>query len=601
MKTVLGISAYFHDSAAALLVDGEVIAAAQEERFNRIKNSPDFPTEAVRYCLNEAGIDLQEVDHIVFFEKPFLKFERLLQTYYNHAPKGFWSFLKAMQQWVPGKLSIRSEIKRSLRKIDPHFRWKNPLLFSSHHLSHAASAFYPSPFEDAAILTIDAVGEWATASISKGNGNQIEMLREMQFPDSVGLLYSAFTYFLGFEVNSGEYKLMGLAPFGDKNSEQTQSFIQIIKTKLLRLYEDGSMKLNPDYFTFEYKLRMISDAKWETLFGIPGRKPGDPILQEHCNLAYAIQSVTEDIILRMANTARELTGSKNLCLAGGVALNCVANGKLQLSGLFDQIWVQPAAGDAGAALGAALAFHYSSTSQKRTAKADDGIRNTFLGPSISREEIQSFCTQKDLDPVLFQDRKGLDSYVVEQICQGKIIAWVQGRMEFGPRALGGRSILADPTFPEMQQKLNASIKFREDFRPFAPVMLRQEARQYFNCNFDADYMQFVQKISAAHQIPQPSDLDTIRKKLQAPRSKFQAITHVDYTSRLQVVENPDHPLYSLLLEMRRQSGNGILVNTSFNRNGEPIVCSLADAWDCFIQTKIDILVVENFVFTKPID
>lgn len=601
MKITLGISAWFHDAAAALVVDGKIVAAAQEERFNRVKNSHDFPSNAIQYCLREAGVTLAQVDAIVFYEKPFLKFERLLETYYCHAPKGFLSFVRAMPIWLTQKLAIRREFRKELQKVDPTYKKQKRLQFSNHHLSHAASAFYPSPFKKAAILVVDAVGEWSTASIGVGVGNNIRMLKEMHFPDSVGLLYSAFTYFLGFEVNSGEYKLMGLSPFGNENGERFKKYTEIIREKVVTIYEDGSILLNPRCFSFAYSLRMVPDTKWEQMFGIRKRNAGEELLQHHADLALAIQRVTEEIIFKMAAFTKRLTGCENLCIAGGVALNCVANGKLYQSGLFKKIWVQPAAGDAGGALGAALAFYHKD--HTRAAKADssrDAMQGSFLGPAISKKEIADFCKKEGLEPKVFVTKGKLHSMVAEKIQEGKVVGWIQGRMEYGPRALGARSILASPSFPGMQAILNQKVKNREDFRPFAPAMLPEEAVEWFGWMHDAAYMQFVSSLRHQHRKELPDDYAniTIREKLQTPRSALQAITHVDFSARLQVVEDSAHPLFDLLQEVRKQSGTGILVNTSFNRNGEPIVCNIKDAWACFMETKIDILVVENYLFQK---
>lgn len=597
MRIILGISAYFHDSAATLIVDGQVIAAAQEERFNRIKHSAVFPTKSIEYCLEEGKITLEEIDEIVFFDKPFLKFERILETYYLNAPKGLLSFLKAMPQWTQKKLFLRREIKRELKKIDPKYRKQKKILFSSHHLSHAASAYYPSPFDDAAILVIDAVGEWATATIGKGTGNRIELLQEMHFPDSVGLLYSAFTYYLGFKVNSGEYKLMGLSPYGIENDEETKRFVQIIRNQLVQIYDDGSIRLNRKNFSFEVGLKMVPDRKWKQLFGFPKRNKDEIITQSHCNLAFAIQLVTEEIVSKMALRAKELTGSTNLCLAGGVALNCVANGKLADSGIFKNIWIQPAAGDAGGALGAALALHYSESEEPSRLVS---MKGAFLGPEITPKNVEDFCHKNNLKPELIEDQGELNKFVVEEIVKGKAIAWVQGKMEFGPRALGARSIIASPTIADMQRRLNLSIKFREDFRPFAPAMLKEEGLKYFNCDHDAVYMQFVKKIDPEYRLELSEAYPQMEmsEKLDFPRTKFQAISHVDFSSRLQIVDQKGHPFYELLVEMRKQTGDGIIVNTSLNTNGEPIVCDINDAYDCFIQTDIDILVVGNYVFQK---
>ncbi len=601
MKIILGISGYFHDSAAAIIVEGKIVYAAQEERFTREKNTAVFPANAIKYCLREAGISLHEVDAIIFSEKPFLKFERLLETYYNNVPKGIFSFLKAMPQWAEKKLMLRREVRSQLKQIDPTYKKQQKLLFASHHLSHAGSAFYPSPYQESAILTVDAVGEWATASIGKGNGQHIELLKEMRFPNSVGLLYSSFTYFLGFKVNEGEYKLMGLSPYGIEDTEETQRFIQIIKKELVEILSDGSIRLHRKYFTFEHGLRMVSDKKWTRLFGMSKRKPGEDITQSHCNLAFAIQRITEEIILKMAQTAKTLTQSDNLCLAGGVALNCVANGKLHESGLFKNIWIQPAAGDAGGSVGAALAYYY--VHHQRIIGEEqqfDTMSQAFLGPEISTNEVEAFSERNSLTPRRFSNPEDRNRYVIKNVIKGKVIGWVQGRMEFGPRALGARSIIASPSYPEMQKKLNLSIKFREDFRPFAPVLLRQEALKYYGCSYASRYMQFVKKVLPEHRLNLPPDYanGSLWDKLSTPRSKFQAITHVDFSSRLQIVEEESHPFYALLQEMRQQSGDGILVNTSFNTSGEPIICNMKDAYQCFIKTNLDILVVGNYTFTK---
>ena len=601
MKIILGISAYFHDSSAAIIIGGEIIAAAQEERFLRIKNTSAFPSSAIQYCLKKANISIHQVDAIVFFEKPLLKFERLIETYYNNVPRGLFSFLKAMPQWTQKKLAFRKEIKNELKKIDPTYKKPSRLFFSSHHLSHAASAFYPSPYEKAAILVIDAVGEWSTATIGKGNGNEIELIKEMNFPNSVGLLYSSFTYYLGFEVNSGEYKLMGLSPYGIEQSEETKRFIEIIKSSIVKIFEDGSIRLNRKYFSFEYGLRMVPEKKWLSLFDIKKRDPNEPIKRSHCNLAFAIQKITEEVIIKMARTAKKLTKSDSLCLAGGVALNSVANGILHEKGIFKNIWIQPATGDAGGAIGAALAyFHVHHKKESKVKTRENELGQVFLGPQISRQDIEDFTEDKILNPIIFSDPKERDQYAAENLIEGKVIGWVQGRMEFGPRALGARSIIASPSRPEMQSKLNLSIKFREDFRPFAPVMLREEAIKYYDCSYSSPYMQFVKKLLPEHRTKLSVNYHNlpINEKLSTPRSKFQTITHVDFSSRLQIIENEDHPFYSLLMAMRKNTGDAILVNTSFNRNGEPIVCDMKDAYNCFIQTNMDILIVDNYAFIK---
>ncbi len=600
MIITLGISAYFHDSAAALLIDGEIICAAQEERFNRIKNSADFPSQAIAFCLKQAKIDLSDVDEVVFYEKPLLKFERLLETYYTHVPKGWQSFLKAIPEWSQKKLFLKREIKRELKALFPGEKSNYKLYFSSHHLSHAASAYYPSPYDESAILCIDAVGEWSTASISKGKGNEIEISKEMKFPDSLGLLYSSFTYYLGFKVNEGEYKMMGLSPFGNPVDEQTQKFIDIIRTQLVKIHADGSIQLNQKYFKYTYGLRMVQDKQWEKLFGFSKRLPADEVNQTHANFSYAIQKVTEEVVLKMAQTAKEITGSKNLCLAGGVALNCVANGLLHSSQLFKNIWIQPAAGDAGGALGAALALYYVKHPSIRNHAEKDHMQNGFLGPEITRNEIEEYAFTNEKAYRKCTSEKERNEFVASELSKGKVIGWMQGKMEFGPRALGGRSILALPSIPDMQSKLNLAVKFREDFRPFAPVMLGEEAQKYFSFEETSPYMQFVQKLSKEYRFDLPENFESlsIKEKLNVPRSKFQAITHVDFSARLQVISDPAHPLFNLLLKVREKTDDAILINTSFNRNGEPIVCGIKDAFDCFEETKIDILVLENYIFTK---
>ncbi|NOQ72968.1 MAG: hypothetical protein GQ574_13245 [Crocinitomix sp.] len=602
MKVILGISAYYHDSAAVLIVDGQIVAALQEERLNRIKNTSVFPSLAVKFCLTEYGIDLDGVDAVVFYDKPFLKFERLLENFYANVPKGLSAFLKFMPEWSQKKLFLKKELKRELAELYPDSNQAVQLLFSSHHLSHAASAFYPSPYNEAAILTIDAVGEWATASIGYGKGAEIDLLQEMHFPDSVGLLYSSFTYFLGFKVNSGEYKLMGLSPYGIKDSVQTKQFVETIKTKLVKLFEDGSIQLNQTYFKYRHALRMIKESKWEKLFELPIRKEGEELNQSHANLALAIQMVTEEIILKMAKTAKELTGSDNLCLAGGVALNCVANGKLKESNLFANVWVQPAAGDAGGALGAALAVYHVHSPSKclKPQNGEDLMHGGLLGPEITDKEIEQYCNQHGLKPLVFQNDSDLCVYVAEQLYANKIVAWVNGKIEFGPRALGARSILASPYAMDMQSKLNLAVKFREDFRPFAPIMLKEEAATYFGVEHPAQYMQFVHKIKPEFRKELPANYNDLifSDRLKIPRSKFQAITHVDFSSRIQVVDNDSSRLGQLLSKFKSLSGDAVLVNTSFNRNGEPIVCGLKEAFDCFENTDLSILVINNHIFEK---
>lgn len=601
MKLILGISAYYHDSAACLIRDGHILAAAQEERFTRQKNTADFPEEAIRYCLQAGNVTLKDLDAIVFYDKPFLKFERLLENFYSVVPRGLFAFLKFMPEWSQKKIFLKSEIKKALKTIDPNLKEPINLLFSSHHLSHAASAYYPSPFNDAAILTIDAIGEWATASIGCGKGAKIELLKEMHFPDSVGLLYSSFTYFLGFKINSGEYKLMGLSPYGNEESEVVNHLVDAIKKELVTIFDDGSILLNQTYFKYRYGLRMIREKKWTKLFGIPPRKAAGSLEQIHADLALAIQLVTEEIILKMAQTAKELTGSKNLCLAGGVALNSVANGKLMESGLFDDIWVQPAAGDAGGALGAAMAVYYHHRDNVLKEKnGSDTMQMSLLGPENSDDSILEFCSKKELSPRHVENNNELYSFIAKELMNQQVIGWVRGRMEFGPRALGARSILAAPFEGKMQSKLNLAIKFREDFRPFAPVMLREEANRYFDLSSGAHYMQCVRKIKEEYRMKRSVNYRQLnfRSKLNEPRTKFQAISHVDFSSRIQVIDNEDHPLFYLLNHFKSISGEGVLINTSFNRNEEPIVNTIEDAYASFLHSEMDLLVVGNYIFAK---
>lgn len=581
MKTILGISAFYHDSAAALLVDDQVIAAAQEERFNRQKNSADFPTQAIRYCLEEAGLEMEDLDAIVFYDKPLLKFERLLQTYYAFAPRGLISFLKAIPVWLHEKLFFKRTIHQELKNMGSYDPQKVKLLFSSHHLSHAAGAFYPSGFEEAAILTIDGVGEWSTAAISLGKDQQIQTLRELHFPHSLGLLYSAFTYFLGFKVNNGEYKLMGLAPYGKKDSPQTQDFIDLITKHLVSIKADGSIHLNQTYFRYATGLKMIHEANWAKLFGFPKRPAEGGFNQQHYDLAQAIQQVTETIILKMATTAKTLTKAPNLCLAGGVALNCVANGKLQASGLFENIFIQPAAGDAGAALGAALAIrnlYYTSENSHPTTTFHPS--SVYLGPAFSRKAILKM-QRKGAIGQEYKNEADLLHFIAEQLANQKVVGWFQGRMEFGPRALGNRSILADPRASDMQQALNLKIKFRESFRPFAPAVLEEDAADYFELEDPSPYMTFV------HQVREEQ------------RIKIPAVTHLDGTARVQTVSKASNPrFYNLLKAFKAQTGCSLLINTSFNVRGEPIVCTPQDAYRCFQNTHMDFLVIENFVYCK---
>ena len=596
--TILGISAFYHDSAAALVIDGRIIAAAQEERFTRIKHDASFPIHSVRYVLAEASVDISQVDSVVFYDKPLLKFERLLETYHAVAPQGLKSFLTAIPVWVKDKLFLRRLIRRELATLGS---LTVPIQFTEHHLSHAASAFYPSPFEQAAILTIDGVGEWATTTISHGQGSQIKVLWEQHFPHSAGLLYSAFTYYLGFMVNGGEYKLMGLAPYGNPSAEQTKDFRRKILDGLISLKEDGSIQLNITYFNFLSGLRMADDRKWEQLFGIPRRSPESDIRSEHTNLALAIQQVTEEVVLRLAATAHSLITSKNLAMAGGVALNSVANGKLLTSRVFENIWIQPAAGDAGGALGAALAGWYIGQQAPRTVNASDSMQGAYLGPSFTNRTIEHLLYRKRVDFTHYQDFAELAEVTAQRLADGKVVGWFQGRMEFGPRALGNRSILADARHSKMQQRLNQKIKFRESFRPFAPCVLQEDAADYFDLDVPSPYMLLVRPVRESRRRPgkNSSQDEDWRDQLAQIRSDIPAVTHVDYSARIQTVDGETNPRFAQLLRAFKQhTGCGLLVNTSFNVRDEPIVCTPEDALRCFQQTEMDVLVIENFVIVK---
>lgn len=599
---ILGISAFYHDSAAALIKDGLVIAAAQEERFSRIKHDSGFPKQAIRYCLEEAGISVSELKAVVFYDKPLLKFERLLETYYAFAPKGVFSFLQSMPVWLNQKLFLKKTIRKELNQIDPGSAVKIPLYFPEHHLSHAASAFFCSPYEEAAILTVDGVGEWATTTICKGNGNSIEVLQQMNFPDSVGLLYSAFTFYLGFRVNSGEYKLMGLAPYGNPESEQTRTFRALIRNKLIKIYEDGSLSLDQQYFSYAVGLKMVDEKAFKKLFGFDRRLSDDNIEQHHCNLALAIQQVTEEIILKLSNHAKKITGCRYLCLAGGVALNCVANGKIQNEHIFESVFVQPAAGDAGGALGAALSWYYIGLNKDRKATSGkDLMMGALLGPSIKEEAIRSIIRKYQAVSVQISNQQEFNQTIAALLAEGKIVGWVQGRMEFGPRALGNRSILGDPRDADMQKKMNLKIKFREGFRPFAPAILAEEAHRYFQLETPSPYMLFVQSLKKEWQKSLPENYEqlNLNDKLYYLRSDFPAITHVDFSARIQTVEKETNPaFYELLRTFQNHTGCPMLVNTSFNVRGEPLVCTPEDAYRCFMRTDMDILVIENYIFRK---
>jgi carbamoyltransferase len=602
MKKILGISAFYHDSAAALTIGGKVVAAAQEERFTRDKHTPDFPKNAIKYCLDFAGLDIDDLDAIVFYDKPLLKFERLLETYYAFAPKGLASFLKAIPVWLNEKMFLKKLVYDGLKKVGPFDKKKVTLLFPEHHLSHAASAFYPSPYEKSAILTIDGVGEWCTASIGLGEGGKISMLKELNFPHSVGLLYSAFTYFLGFTVNSGEYKLMGLAPYGNPEAAETAQFADLIKKHLVDIKEDGSIWLDQSYFNYSTGLRMVKDDKWAKIFGFPRRGEEGEIEQHHCNLALAIQQVTEEIVLKMAHEAKRLTGADNLCMAGGVALNCVANGKLLEAGIFKNIFIQPAAGDAGGALGAAMATSFMYFEEERTLNgSQDLMTGSYLGPDYSEKEIEMMSRKVKSVYKKYTDFEDLTQHVADKIADGKVIGWFQGRMEFGPRALGNRSILGDARNPEMQKKLNLKIKYREGFRPFAPSVLSEDVADYFDLDTDSPYMLIVSPVKEKRRAILPTQFHDMPlwDKLYYKRSDIQSITHLDFSARIQTVHQDTNPRYwSLIHAFKQQTGFGLVVNTSFNVRGEPIVCTPFDAYRCFMSTEMDYLVINDFVYAK---
>lgn len=595
---ILGISAYYHDSAAVLLHDGNIVAAAQEERFTRIKHDAAFPENAVRYCLREAGLHLNELDAVVFYDKPFLKFERILQTVLDTAPRGLPLFLRSMPVWLKEKLFLKSEIKSALKNIHGK-KVTVPLLFSSHHLSHAASAFFASPFEEAAILTVDGVGEWATASIGMGKGNDISLLKEMHFPHSLGLLYAAFTYFLGFKVNEGEYKVMGLAPYADPNSDLVKQYENIIRETLVQLNDDGSLHLAMDYFSYTHAPVMVPEKKWEKLFGMPRRKPDEPLTHRHAALAFALQKLTEDAVLKMARFAKEITGAKNICMAGGVALNCVANGKLLEAGLFDSIYVQPASGDAGGAPGAALAVYHMHAKNERVPQKDY-MREGALGPSYNDAEIEQAIKQSGLQAQHLSTEALLHT-TATYLADGKVVGWFNGRMEFGPRALGFRSILGNAAHPDMQRILNLKIKKRESFRPFAPILLEEEMHKLFANAQSNAYMLFVHTLKPELQLKRPEGFYDLpfADMLAHPGSALPSITHIDYSARIQTVGPQSQTRIRQLLEVYKNiTGQGILINTSFNVKDEPIVCSPADAIRCFLATEMDILVLENFIISK---
>ena len=584
---ILGISAFYHDSAACLLSDGKIVAAAQEERFTRKKGDASFPGHAVEYCLRSAGITVKDLAYVGFYDKPLLKFERILETYLGVAPKGFLSFLKAGPLWIKEKLFMDRQLREALG-------YDGEILYAEHHESHAASAFFPSPFEEAAILTMDGVGEWATASLGRGEGNDLELIKELHWPDSLGLLYSAFTYHTGFKVNSGEYKVMGLAPYGEPK------YVDLIYRELMDLKEDGSFTLNQKYFNYLSGLTMTNGA-FDRLFDGPPREPETKLTQREMDLARSVQVVCEEVMLRMVRTAHRETGSKNLCLAGGVALNCVGNGRILREGPFERIWIQPAAGDAGGALGVAqLIWHRYNKQPRAVTPGKDSMQGAYLGPEFSPEEIEAFLKSQGA-PYRRLEQDELRRIVAEQIAAGKVVGWFDGRMEFGPRALGSRSILGDPRNPKMQAQMNIKIKFREGFRPFAPSVLRERVSDYFEMDCDSPYMLLVAPVKKGRQIPMTEDQERLWgiDKLNLPRSDLPAITHIDYSARVQTVAKDTNPnYYALIEEFERLTGCAVLINTSFNVRGEPIVCTPADAYRCFMRTHIDHLALGPFLLNK---
>lgn len=583
---VLGISCFYHDSAVCLVKDGDIVTAVQEERFSRKKHDPRFPRKAIKWSLDKAGIIIKDISYVVFYDKPFLTFERLLMSYLTVAPKGLRSWLEAMPLWLGQKLNIPKVIKRETG-------YEGDVLYTEHHEAHAASAFYPSPFNEAAILTMDGVGEWATAIYGFGEGKDITLLKELHFPDSLGLLYSAFTYFTGFRVNSGEYKLMGLAPYG------VTRYKDLIFSELVDLKEDGSIRLNLDYFNFLGGLQM-TNKRFAGLFGGPPRKPESEITQREMDIAASIQAVTEEVVLRMGNHVYKETGQKNLCLAGGVALNCVANGRLLREGPFDKIWIQPAAGDAGGAMGAALSvWHRYLGIERVNPDTSNRQKGSYLGPSFSNREVKDFLESKGYPHHEIEGPKRA-SIIAEQIAAGKIVGYMTGHMEFGPRALGARSILGDPRLEETQTVMNLKIKYRESFRPFAPSVLEEKASEYFDIDTPSPYMLLVANVKKERCLPQPSnDGMTMLDRLKVKRSDIPAVTHLDYSARLQTVNKKDKPDYhAVISEFERLTGCGVIVNTSFNVRGEPIICTPEDAYRCFMRTEMDILVIEDSMLIK---
>jgi carbamoyltransferase len=592
---ILGISAFYHDSAACLLKDGEIIAAAQEERFTRKKHDAGFPTHAIQYCLKEAGIAAKDIDNVVFYEKPFVKFERLLETYLAFAPKGFLSFAKAMPVWIKDKLFQKSALIKELKStLDESVDWRERLLFSEHHLSHASSAYYPSPFDSAAVLTLDGVGEWTTTSLAIGKGSDLKVVKEIHFPHSLGLLYSAFTYYTGFKVNSGEYKVMGLAPYGEPR------YADLIRENLITVADDGSFQLDMSYFDYATGLTM-TNKKFDALFGGPPRSSETELTQREMDLAASVQKVTEDIVLELARGIAKDTGERNLCLAGGVALNCVANGILLREKIFDNIWIQPAAGDAGGALGAALSTWYLHHNKERVVSTErDAMKGAYLGPEFTDSEIDAELTAYGANFTKLSEAEVIEE-VASALADEKAVGWMQGRMEFGPRALGGRSIIADPRSPMMQKQLNLKVKYRESFRPFAPSVLREDVSEWFEHETDSPYMLLVADVQSDKRRAMTEEEEALFgiDKLNVPRSSVPAITHVDYSARIQTVHADTNPKYhAVISKFKEKTGCPLVVNTSFNVRGEPIICTPTDAFKCFMGTEMDVLAVGNYVLYK---
>ncbi len=591
---ILGLSAFYHDSAACLVIDGNIVAAAQEERFTRKKHDAGFPTQAVAYCLAEAGIVAADLDYVVFYDKPFLKFERLLETYLAFAPRGFKSFVTSLPVWLKDKLFQKTMIAKVLNEqFGSGIDWTTRLLFSEHHLSHAASAFFPSSFEEAAVLTMDGVGEWTTTSLAIGRGNQLAVHKEIQFPHSLGLLYSAITYYTGFKVNSGEYKVMGLAPYGEPK------YADLIKDNLIDIKEDGSFHLDMSYFNYCTGLTMTNE-RFDTLFGGPRRAAESQLTQREMDLAASVQAVTEEVVIKLATGIRKSTGLRNLCLAGGVALNCVANGKLLRKNIFDNIWIQPAAGDAGGAVGAALAAYHMMLKQPRTVNPADSMKGGYLGPEYSQADIEQRLTKAGAVFTTVSDGDMI-ALTAQALAEGKAVGWHQGRMEFGPRALGGRSIIADPRSEAVQKQLNLKVKYRESFRPFAPSVLREDVSEWFDIQSDSPYMLLVADVAKSKQLPMTPEQEKLFgiEKLNVPRSQIPAITHVDYSARIQTVHAHTNPKYfDLITKFKELTSCPVLVNTSFNVRGEPIVCTPEDSFNCLMGTEIEFLVVGNAIMRK---